>query len=179
ATYDSKGNVLSVTDAGRTISGGANITRYAYSTLYGRDYRTQVNRSDGKQIYAAYDFQSGVKYGTLDIDCRRSRTQYDAIGRPIQTSIYDMDSNEVFHLDMETATYNTLKDVSCAGNQNSAMGQVVTMTGTAYVAGIDGAARSFNGSSDKLRVASPSGLPLGSSARTLSAWVYVTSNPAS
>ncbi len=172
ATYDSKGNVLSVTDAGRTISGGANITRYAYSTLYGRDYRTQVNRSDGKQIYAAYDFQSGVKYGTLDIDCRRSRTQYDAIGRPIQTSIYDTDSSEKLHLDMETATYNSLKDVSCAGNQDASSGQTVTMTGTNYASGIDGAARSFNGASEYL-YAAPTSTVSGSF--TVDVWVKPSS----
>jgi len=74
AQYDNKGNMVSVSDVGRSVNGGKNVTKYAYSTLSGRDYRTQVNRSDGKQIYFAYDFQSGVKYGTLDIDCRRSRT---------------------------------------------------------------------------------------------------------
>ena len=169
ATYDSKGNVLSVTDAGRTISGGANITRYAYSTLYGRDYRTQVNRSDGKQIYTAYDFQSGVKYGTLSIDCRRSRTSYDTMGRPTQTSVYDTDANEVLHLDMETATYNSLKDVSCAGNNDSTRGQSVSLSGTTATTGIEGGARSFSGvTSDNIDVGT--GVSVTGSA-TISFWV--------
>ncbi len=154
ATYDSKGNVLSVTDAGRTTSGGTNVTTYAYSTLDSRDYRTQVNRSDGKQVYYAYDFQSGVKYGTLDIDCRRSRTQYDAMSRPLQTSIYDTDSSEVLHLDMETATYNSLKDVSCAGTSSSNNGQTVTLTGTSGIAGVDGSGRYLPTINDRIAISS-------------------------
>src|SRR5437867_852544 len=169
AQYDNKGNVLSVTDVGRSVNGGKNVTQYAHSTVDGGDYRTQVNRSDTKQIYTAYDFQSGVKYGTLDIDCRRSRTQYDAIGRPIKTSIYDSDANEVFHLDMETATYDSLKDVSCAGNSNSAMGQTVTLNGVTDAVGIEGSGRSFSGDAQSIKVTDSTSLNLGIT-WTLSAW---------
>ena len=31
AQYDNKGNILSVTDVGRSVNGGKNITKYAYS----------------------------------------------------------------------------------------------------------------------------------------------------
>jgi len=170
AQYDNKGNVVSVTDVGRSVNGGKNVTQYAYSTVDGRDYRTQVNRSDGKQIYTAYDFQSGIKYGTLDIDCRRSRTQYDAIGRPTQTSVYDTDSSEILHLDMETATYNSLKDVSCAGTQDSTQGQGITMSGTTAIAGIEGGARVFDGVSNNL-LTTTNVLSGVTSSVTISVWV--------
>lgn|SRR5574340_986694 len=67
---------------------------------------------------------------------------------------------------MDTLNGSKMKDFS---------GQVVpndgTITGTAIVAGKYGNARSFNGASDYISVSSPADLPLGSSSRTLTAWV--------
>src|SRR5207253_18804 len=81
---------------------------------------------------------------------------------------------EVLHLDMETATYNSLKDVSCAGTTNSTNGQTVIMGGAStWVAGIDGGARNFNsGGTDYLQVSSLSSAP--TSGITMAAWVYPT-----
>src|SRR2546427_2370265 len=152
ATYDTKGNVLTSTDLGRTSAGGGNVTSYTYSTLDGQDYLSKVARPDGREINYAYDFWLGVKYGTLDMDCRRSRTQYDTLGRPVQASVYDNDPNEVLHLDMETFSGGNLKDVSCAGTTDSRNGQTVTLTGTTETGGVEGVGRYFDGATQYLTV---------------------------
>jgi len=170
ATYDSKGNVLSVTDTGRSTSGGSNVTTYAYSTKYQQDFLTQVTRPDGKQTFYAYDFQTGVKLGILDIDCRRSRTQYDAVGRPTQTLVYDQDPTEVLHIDMETSLANGLKDVSCAGTADSRSGQNVGDFTQAFAPGIEGQARLFAGSGSSYQEISRSAT-LEPSRITVSAWI--------
>jgi RHS repeat-associated protein len=189
ASYDSKGNVLSVTDLGRATAGGANKTNYEYSSLDGQDYLTKVTRpyvagdtgSAGRPVYYAYDFQSGVKYGTLDIDCRRSRTSYDALGRPVQTSAFDTDPTEVLHLDMETASAGSLKDVSCAGGIDSRNGQVVTMggTGTLDAPGAEGSARDFRGTgqSDFVSVSDSAGL--NPTSFSISFWINPDAFPTS
>lgn len=136
--------------------GGPNATYYEYAALDSGDYLTKLTRpfvsgdtgSGGRPVYYAYDFQSGVTYGTLDVDCRRSRTQYDAAGRPTQTSLYDEDPGEVFHLDMETFTSSSFKDVSCAGTADSRNGQATSYSGTTEVPGVDGVARNFALTSD-------------------------------
>jgi hypothetical protein len=131
ATYDSHGLLLSVSDVGRAPTGGPNVTSFVYSTLLGslQPYATMVQRPDGKRLYYAYDFQSGVQYGLLDVDCRRARVQYDALSRPFQTESYDTDSNEILHVDMDTRT-SQFKDVSCNGNSDSTMGNGLTLYGT-------------------------------------------------
>ncbi len=155
------------------IKGLGNVTTNVYSALDGRDYLTQTIRPDGKEIYFAYDFLTGVKYGTLDVDCRRSRTQYDVMGRPTQISVYDADASEVVHLDMETFTSNGFKDVSCAGETDSTKGQPTSFQGTAAAAGIDGMARAFTASSHWIDAGD------AASTRpqytTVSAWVKTTS----
>jgi len=172
ATYDSKGNVLSVTDLGRGADGGSNVTRYTYSAMDGQDYVTTVTRPDYRLVYFSYDFHLGTKLGTLGVDCRRSRTQYDLIGRPIQTSIYDTDPNEVLHLDMETFEFGTanMKDVSCAGTSNSLNGNDAAISGTTEKDGVEGVSRDFNGGTDSLSVSDSSSLSITSSF-TISAWV--------
>src|SRR5439155_25495685 len=86
AQYDSVGNLVSLTDIGASQNGGRNVTRHEYSQSDNQDYETKTTRPDGKQSYHAYDFQTGVRYGNLEIDCRRTRTQYDAIGRAVKAS---------------------------------------------------------------------------------------------
>ena len=187
ATYDSKGNLLSVTDAGRTINGGANVTNHEYSVLDGQDYLTKVTRpylsddsgSTGRPVYYAYDFQTGVKYGTLAVDCRRTRTQYDTLGRPVQTSVYggpsDLTPYEVLHFDMETFDAGYIMDVSCASVPDSRTNlKRGTITGTVEVAGVDGAARKFvTANADHLTAS----LAVESSDWTLAAWIKPTSLP--
>ena len=176
ATYDSRGNVLTVSDVGRGTNGGANTTTYTYGGIVYGDYLTKVTRPDLREIYYAYDFQMGTKLGTLDIDCRRSRTQYDAMERPIQTSVYDSDLSEVLHIDMESYAdqSNHLKDVSCAGTTDSRNGQTIIPSGTTEVAGVDGVARNFALTSDYLDGGDASTTRPASV--TVSAWVRTSSS---
>ena len=182
ASYDSKGNVLSVSDVGPNYAtGGGNITNYEYSALDGQGYLTKVTRpfiagdtgSAGRPVYSAYDFQTGMRLGILGTDCRRSRTQYDVIGRSTQSSVYgspvDVTSGETLHWDMETFDGNYLKDVSCAQSSDSRNGYLGTLTGTTGVPGIEGMARAFNGASDSIKSSTPATTTTGPF--TVSAWI--------
>jgi RHS repeat-associated protein len=183
--FDAYGNVLSRSDPSGIV------TSYAYSATYSSAYLTSVTRGPATQVLT-YDFGTGLRTSKTDPRSFTTSYSYDLLGRvtsviqpsvsgvtPTTTYVYDDVNNvataydpdslpRILHYDMETNLGGFLEDLSGHGLSG-------LIYGTTSAAGKYGSARNFTAASDKIRIASTSGLPLGSSPRTISAWVKPTS----
>jgi len=160
--YDSYGSVITSWDLGSGAA-GANTTQFSYSSFYGGAYPTKMVRPDGKVTLTSFDRDLGAKLATLGTDCRLSRTEYDAAGRPVASSRFDLDSASKLIMDMEVPDGAALADLSCNGNLG-------TISGPVEVNGISGKARDFDGTDDYVQVADSASISLTSSF-TVSAYV--------
>ena len=102
-----------------TFNGYTSYT--SYSGLYNSAFATQMGRPDGYNTFSSYNLTNGNLLSTTDVNCRQTRYTYDALGRPLQTVLYDNETSTTWKLslDMQTTVVTSMaqawafKDMSC------------------------------------------------------------------
>jgi len=146
----------------------ANIATYAYSPTYGRAYLTKTTDDMGNSSRYTYDPGTGWLLSARDPSGRRSRYEYDVIGRPTVQYGFDLsETAEALYLDMESTTEEAtpkLEDLTGKNNHG-------TISGATSIAGRRGFARDFSGTIyDYVSIPDSASMDI-STAITVAAWV--------